>query len=173
MKRDSRGALARSLHRAAYVQFVEQTAMGTFVERVLTCGAFAGTAAALAASFAGRRETGSYAAPLNATSHIVWGDAAALRDDVTSQYTATGAALHFGASFFWAVLHELLPGHAAVRAPLTALTAYVVDYHVVPRRLTPGFELRISPSALAGVYAALAAGLFAGSLVSEPRRVRR
>jgi hypothetical protein len=148
--------------------------MSTFVERVFVCGAIAGTTAALATALIGRRETGSYAAPLNATSHILWGDEAALEDDVSSRYTGTGAALHYGASWFWAVLHEALPGPAAFRAPLTALTAYVVDYHLVPRRLTPGFELRISPRGLAGVYAALAAGLWAGSsLCTEPRRLRR
>jgi hypothetical protein len=38
-----------------------------------------------------------------------------------------------------------------------------VDYHVVPRRLTPGFEMRVSKSALALVYAALALGLWASS----------
>ena len=39
------------------------------------------------------------------------------------------------------------------------MVAYVVDYHVVPRRLTPGFELRVPRRALAAVYGALAVGL--------------
>jgi hypothetical protein len=37
--------------------------------------------------------------------------------------------------------------------------AYITDYHFVPRRLSPGFELRIPPAALAAIYAALALGL--------------
>jgi hypothetical protein len=37
--------------------------------------------------------------------------------------------------------------------------AYVVDYHLVPKRLTPGFEERLSPGALALVYAALGVSL--------------
>ena len=38
-------------------------------------------------------------------------------------------------------------------------TAYVTDYCVVPKRLTPGFELRLPRRALAPIYAALALGL--------------
>lgn len=141
--------------------------MSSFLGRVVLSGAFAGTAAAIAVSLAGRRETGSYPAPLNATSHIVWGDSAARHDELSAKYTGTGTLLHYGAALFWAALHEALPGRAPARAAITALTAYVVDYHVVPRRLTPGFELRVSPGALAMVYGALALGLWAGSLRNE------
>lgn len=137
--------------------------MTSFFERVVLSGALAGTAAAIAVSIAGRRETRSFPAPLNATSHIVWGDAAARHDELSAKYTGTGALLHYGAAFFWAALHEALPGRASVRAVLTSLTAYIVDYHVVPRRLTPGFELRVSSGALATVYGALALGLWLGS----------
>ncbi len=41
----------------------------------------------------------------------------------------------------------------------TAGIAYVVDFYVVPKRLTPGFEKRLSNRSLLGIYAALAAGL--------------
>ncbi|MEN3365959.1 MAG: hypothetical protein V7606_3233, partial [Burkholderiales bacterium] len=40
------------------------------VNRALISGTVAGLSVALAASLQGKRETGSYAAPLNATSHI-------------------------------------------------------------------------------------------------------
>jgi hypothetical protein len=136
----------------------------SFIGRVVSSGMLAGTAAALAASFAGRREVGAYAAPLNATSHILWGDAAARRDSASAKYTGTGALLHYGAAIFWALLYEALPGRAPMRAAATAVTAYVVDYHVVPRRLTPGFEMRLSAPALAGVYLALGLGLWAASI---------
>jgi hypothetical protein len=136
---------------------------GSFLARVLVSGTLAGVAAAVAAAVAGRRQAGSYAAPLNATSHIVWGDRAARRDAVSAKYTGIGAALHYGAALFWAALYELLPGRAPVRAAAVAASAYVVDYHVVPRRLTPGFEMRVSPAALAAVYGALALGLWASS----------
>jgi hypothetical protein len=138
--------------------------MSSLFKRVLMSGVLAGTAAAIAVSLAGRRQAGAYAAPLNATSHIVWGDVAARRNALSVKYTATGTLLHYGAAVFWAALYELLPGRAPLRAVVTAATAYVVDYHVVPRRLTPGFELRVSPRALAAVYGALALGFWASSL---------
>lgn len=141
--------------------------MSAFLKRVLLSGTLAGAAAAIAASLAGRRQAGTYAAPLNATSHVVWGDEAARHDRVSAKYTGTGALIHYGAALFWAGMYEALPGRAPLRAALTALTAYVVDYHVVPRRLTPGFELRVSPAALAGVYGALALGFWAASLARE------
>jgi hypothetical protein len=34
--------------------------------------------------------------------------------------------------------------------------AYVTDYHVVPKRLTPGWEERVSNRSLALIYAVLA-----------------
>lgn len=46
----------------------------------------------------------------------------------------------------------------------TAALAYVTDYYVVPKRLTPGFEKRLSAPSMLGVYAALAASLPLASL---------
>ena len=143
--------------------------MSTFLRGVLVSGTVAGTAAAIAVSLAGRREAGALAAPLNATSHIVWGNEAAQRDEWSAKYTGIGAALHYASAVFWAALYELLPGPAPARALATAATAYIVDYHVVPRRLTPGWEKRISGRALAATYGALAVGLLLSSLI-EPRR---
>jgi hypothetical protein len=50
---------------------------------------------------------------------------------------------------------------------VVSAAAYVTDYHVVPKRLTPGFELRVPRLALAGVYAALALGLSLRDLCSD------
>ena len=141
--------------------------MSPFAYRVVVSGVRAATTAAIAASLAGRWQSRSYAAPLNATSHIVWGDEAARHDEASAKYTGTGALLHYGAALFWAALHEALPGPAPLRAAATAATAYVVDYPVVPRRLTPGFEMRVSPGALAAVYGALAIGFLTGSLWTD------
>jgi hypothetical protein len=65
----------------------------------LVSGTLAATAVALAASFAARRTTGSAAAALNATSHILWGERAARRDAYSLKYTATGFAANYGASW--------------------------------------------------------------------------
>jgi hypothetical protein len=66
----------------------------------------------------------------------------------------------------WALCYEIL-GRRKTRSRVRALrdgalvsaVAYAVDYHVVPRRFTPGFELRLPAKALAAVYASLALGL--------------
>jgi len=137
--------------------------MSSFVQRAATSGLVAGTAAAITASIAARREGSPYPSALNATSHIAWGDEAARQDAWTAKYTGLGALLHFGSSVFWAALYELLPGPAPVRALTTAATAYAVDYHVVPSRLTPGWEKRMSDRGLGAVYVALALGLLLGS----------
>jgi hypothetical protein len=36
----------------------------------------------------------------------------------------------------------------------------MVDYHLVPRRLSPGFEHRIHPAGMLAVYGMFALGLF-------------
>ncbi len=41
-----------------------------------------------------------------------------------------------------------------------------MDYHVVPQRLTPGFELRLPRRRFAPIYAALAAGLAIGAMAA-------
>jgi hypothetical protein len=133
--------------------------------RALVSGTLAAAAVTLVASLAGRRATGSSAAALNATSHFLWGHGAARRNAYSLKYTGVGFAANYGASVFWALLYEALGSRQRTRsralrdAAATAAIAYVVDYHVVPKRLTPGFELRIPSKALAAVYAALALGL--------------
>jgi hypothetical protein len=45
--------------------------------------------------------------------------------------------------------------------------AAIVDYGIVPKRLTPGWELSLSKKSMAGAFASLAIGLAAGALVSR------
>jgi hypothetical protein len=147
---------------------------GQACSRALVSGTIAALATASAAAFAGRRETGSYAAPLNATSHILWGETAAVRNRATLKYTGTGLLLTHAAAVFWAMLYEKLFGRSAAAPPspvaalagaaLVSAGAYLTDYHLVPQRLTPGYERRVSGRALAGIFAALAIGLAARDL---------
>ena len=58
--------------------------------RALVSGTVAAAAVTLVASLAARRATGSSAAALNATSHFLWGDAAARRNAYSLKYTAVG-----------------------------------------------------------------------------------
>jgi hypothetical protein len=132
----------------------------------MTANTTAATTAA--AAMAGALELGRPAAPVNAVSHIVWGDDAAHQDEVSAKYTGLGAALNTAAVASWSALHYFVfrpdrrtPGFgpALARGAATAAFAYVVDYHVVPKRLTPGFEERLSNRSLFAIYAALAVSL--------------
>ena len=128
--------------------------------RALLSGTLAAAAVTLVASYAARRATGSAAAALNATSHFLWGDGAARRDGYSMKYTGVGYAANYGASIFWALFYEALgrkrsAAQALRDALLVSAGAYVTDYHLVPKRLTPGFELRLSGRALACIYGAM------------------
>lgn len=148
----------------------------SFVQQALRTGAVASTATTAAVAAFGEFETGNAIAPLNAVSHIAWGDRAAKQNDASLQYTATGLALNTVAVTSWAVIYEALFGSTAKRGDvigavaggsLVSAIAYATDYHLVPERLTPGFEKRLSNRSLLGVYTTLALGLAFGSLMQR------
>lgn len=154
------------------------SALTELVTRTLqTAGpATAATTAAVAAC--GAIDEGNSIAPVNAVSHIVWGDEAAEQDEASLKYTAPGVALNAAAVASWAGVYELGFGRRArqgdVKAALiggvaTAALAYVTDYYIVPRRFTPGFEKRLSAPSMFAVYAALAASLPLASLLASRR----
>src|SRR6478672_4742271 len=95
--------------RAAATFFLPEPTMqdiGVIAKRALLSGTVASVTTTLAASFAGKREAGAYAAPLNATSHIVWGDEAARQDRPSLKYTVTGVVLNHAAAVMWAAAYE-------------------------------------------------------------------
>lgn len=102
---------------------------------------------------------------MNAVSHIVWGSSAADVRVADVKHTIPGLLLNTGATIFWAAIYERIFGQAADRGQLKkavlggatiAALAYVTDYHVVPKRLTPGWEERVSNRSLAVIYGCLA-----------------
>jgi hypothetical protein len=134
------------------------------VQRSLVSGSVAAAATLAATALCGVARGAGPLAPVNATSHIVWGREAARADRPDVRHTLPGLALHFGACIFWAAVYESLPRHP-MRGPATAALAYVTDYHVVPRRLTPGWEMRLPGRSLALVYAVLALSLPLGAVM--------
>jgi hypothetical protein len=132
----------------------------------LITGSIACVATLAAAALLGKRERGSAVAPINATSHILWGEEDAARARVPDiKHTVPGVALNEGACVFWAAFYEKAFGHRAERGDVAAAVAgggaiaalaYLVDYHLVSKRLTPGWELQLSGRSLAVMYAALA-----------------
>lgn len=185
---------------------VSDAPLQSLLARAATSGTIGGLAAAAAASLAGMREEGSYAAPLNATSHIIWGDEAARQDEPSLKYTLTGFLLNHASAIFWALFYEKLlgkgersqgwhrpknwnegartakmlpapPAEPALKpivepildAAAVTAGAYLIDYYLIPKRFTPGFEKRLSGKSLAAVFVALAVGLAARDLKQAAR----
>jgi hypothetical protein len=153
--------------------------MNAVWRQALREGAIAGTVAGalstVALAVCGQRVNGSAVAPINAVSHWVWGDEALVEDRPTLRNTGIGLATQHVAAIFWAVLYSRVFGHRAeakepanaiAGAIATSATAYLVDYTITPKRLTPGYEHRLDGKGMFAVYAALAAGLAIGALAA-------
>jgi hypothetical protein len=147
------------------------------IARALSSGSLAGLVTTAAVALAGRREARSAAAPINATSHVMWGDEAGTADGVDLKHTVPGLLINAGAGVFWALVHELLLARSHARNRATAAAtgaavsalAYAVDYHLIPRRLTPGWELRLSRRGVALGFVALGASLAIAGLLRARR----
>ena len=154
-------------------------------KRALNRGVLSGTSASILSTLAlaarGRSESGSALAPINAVSHWYWGDHATREDRPSLKYTVPGYLTHHATSVFWAVLFEKTCGGALSGRPArtfaasaaTATVACFVDYQLTPKRLTPGFEHRLSKTSLFLVYAAFAAGLAITEIARSTALVRR
>jgi hypothetical protein len=160
-------------------RFTTETTMAKPWRQSLRDAAVSGSIAAVTSTAvlaaAGRVETGSAFAPTNAISHAIFGDAAAQRDDASARHTLVGFAIHHAASVFWALVFERSFGRANARGDLlpalgagmaVSALACFVDYQLTPKRLQPGYEMRLSRPALAAVYAAFGAGLALGAVVN-------
>jgi hypothetical protein len=110
------------------------------------------------------KELGAPWAAINAICHVVDGDEMTQPSEWSPRESPLGIVINGTAMAVWGVLYE---GALAVTktqsSPFTgalgALTAYVVDYHLVPKRLTPGIEKKLSSSSLLAVYLALGIAL--------------
>lgn len=111
--------------------------------------------------------------PANAISHMVYGDDA-FSEEPRPRLWGTGLLLNGAAMIAWSCIAELMffvfrtsPGEIVSSATIsivTTLLAMIVDFHVVPKRFTPGFERVLSRSALYATYATLALGFFLAAL---------
>ena len=135
------------------------------LRETLITGSIACVATLAAVAWCGSRRNGNAVAPINATSHVLWGEEAAQARAVDVKHTLPGVALNEGACVFWSAFYEKAFGRAAERGEATkalaaggavAALAYFVDYHLVSKRLTPGWEYHLDGRSLALVYAALA-----------------
>jgi hypothetical protein len=144
----------------------------------LISGTAAAILSALALAVAGRVEGRAAAQTTNATSHWLHGSRAGAVRDVDVAHTLVGYVTHHASALFWAFLFESFRGllrpnslaDAAGSAVATSVIAAVVDYGLVPRRVTPGWELVVSKRAIASGYLALAAGLMLGGWLADRMR---
>ena len=158
-------------------------------KRAFNRGVLSGTCASILSTLAlaarGRSENGSALAPINAVSHWYWGDHATQQDRPSFKYTVPGYLTHHATSIFWSVLFEKTfggklrgrPAQTVAASAATAAIACFVDYQMTPRRLTPGFEHRLSKASLFLVYTLFGAGLAITELARShpftPLRARR
>lgn len=145
----------------------------------LVSGSIASIASTICLSILGKAELGNSAAPVNGPSQWIWGRHAPYQNRFTLRYTIIGYVIHHAASVFWAIWYEQLRQRVApaktatavlVPAVMTAAAAYAVDFHFTPKRLTPGFEHRLSKPSLLTVYATFALGLAATALLAHEAR---
>lgn len=139
-----------------------------FVGRALASGSCASALSTIALACSGHLECGRAFAPVNAVSHWIWGDRAIHADRPAWRHTAVGYVIHHAMSVFWAAFYEgwvhgapsrRRPGPAIAAGLAVAAAACFVDLKLTPRRLTPGFERRLSPLSLAFVYLAFGLAL--------------
>ncbi|WP_173933553.1 hypothetical protein [Chelativorans sp. Marseille-P2723] len=146
----------------------------SIARHALISGALAGAASLAAVMIAARCEGRSALQPLNATSHWLHGDKAGSVRRADISHTGVGLLTHAASAMFWAVPFAVwqagrkrtfleVVGDAALVSGVAAL----VDYGMIHRRLTPGWELAVSKQAVASAFIAMAAGLAAGSLLNQ------
>lgn len=149
------------------------------ISAALRSGAVATAGSTLTLLALGKRHARTPWAPIDAVSHIAWGDRAYARDGLDVKHTLVGAALNAAAVTSWAVVQELLLRNrrpsiptALLAGAATSALAYVVDFHIVPERLTPGFQWKLPKRGLRTTYLALALSLAAGALIARGVRTR-
>lgn len=140
----------------------------------IVSGTLAGLLSAAVLMAVGKRDAGSAVAPFNAESHWLWGDESLTEDRPTLRHTLTGFATHQASTVFWATLYALVRGRrrtvngvpeALIGGIATSAAAAAIDYTLVPKRFTPGFENRLSTPSMVAVFAAIAGGVAIGSLL--------
>lgn len=160
-----------------------QPAVSSFLTRTLVTGTISGLSAMLAAALAGKKDSQSYVAPINATSHILFGDEAARHSEPSLKYTGTGFMLNHGAALMWSAIYgslvepkmsrwfarrpALAPLSPVLSAAAVSAGAYVTDYILIPKRFTPGWEKRVSGNSVAMIFGALALGMAVSTLLER------
>jgi hypothetical protein len=134
----------------------------------LWSGTFASLVSTAVLACCGSAERNDAFRPLNGPSQWIWGKQAPYARGFSLRHTVVGFLIHHAMSIFWAVGFEKLRGCAKDRdagpacmsaAAATSAAACLVDYRLIPKRLTPGFEKQLTRTSLLATYAAFALAL--------------
>jgi hypothetical protein len=163
---------------------------GEWLRQAVVAGTVASLLSTAMLAFRGRRDVGAIAAPLNAPGHWLFGSESLRSNRPSWRHTLSGFLIHHGSSLFWSLLYSRVlhwqcrqhdeggSAQAGMAGPawsalgVTLLAAWV-DFRVVPERLTPGFEHRLSRKSLVLVYGAFALGLALGGGMRSTSRAKR
>jgi len=147
--------------------------------RALRSGTLASVLSTVAVSIFSRRHCGAVAAGTNSASQWFWYPRARHVGRPSLVYTLAGYAIHHASSLLWSSVYEATRPQQApasgriARAAGVSVLAYVVDYHVVPRRLSPGFEHRIGAAGMWAAYTAFGVGLLLATRIAARPASRR
>jgi hypothetical protein len=116
--------------------------------------------------------------PTNATSHWLHGEGAGRYRQADLAHTFVGYVTHHASAIFWALPLQRWLASRPRRSPeiilrdavAMAAIAAVVDYALVPKRLTPGWEEVLPKRSIVAVYGVMALALAAGALIAQERR---
>lgn len=148
------------------------------IQNTLVSEGVASAIGAAVLSLLAKAEGAAPVQPINATSHWLHGETAGNVKGIDAKHTVPGLATHCGACVFWAALFETLraasprsgTGRIIRDAAAVSAVAAAVDYGLVPKNLTPGWEGPLPLRSVAGGFAGLALGLAIGGLVTGARR---
>lgn len=146
-----------------------------FARTVFLSGTLAALSSLAVLMIAARLEGRAMPQPMNATSHWLHGDRAAVITHLDAKHTGTGIATHLASATFWAIpfsawLSWRRPrtfAHILCGAAATSAFAAFFDYKVISHRLTPGWELALSPASVSAALASIAPGLAAGGWIAQ------
>jgi hypothetical protein len=112
--------------------------------------------------FFSKREKGSHWAGVNAIAHVANGGGRTSRTFSPSQ-TPIGLAVHSASMIAWGLVYRaalsLVNARGVVPASIATLAIGFVDYELLPRRFSPGFERIVGPLGVGATFAALGATL--------------
>lgn len=146
--------------------------------RALVSGTIASVVTAVGLAVLSRAEGKHPLAPFNASSHWLFGDNNIKLDGFNPQQTSIGLLTHHASAIFWALIYEfgavsLVPkGYREATAAPTAVFAALLDYGLLPRRLTPGWELAVSKRSVSAGFLLLGLGLALGHSLMAARAKR-